>query len=316
MKQYVDVVCAGMCVLDVLVKGLEEFPQKGSTSYADTITMCPGGDAANQAIVLGALGHEVRIHTLLGNDGAGKYLRMKLQEYGIHTEGIIVRESVHTSTSVVLIDSEGERSFLSAGDGSVEHFSGLDFRTDIVAEETRVVSLGSLFASPAFDVTGAKVLFERAREINAATVADFVPGKGDAHLDDIKEVLSLLDYAIPSYAEGKMLTGKENPEEIADVLLGYGVKTAIIKMGSEGVYAKNREGVWNIPIFHVKTIDTTGAGDNFVAGFISGLLRRQPLRECLRIGCAVAAISVGSLGACTGVRNYEQIKKLLEKKSD
>ena len=304
--------CVGMCVLDVLVKGLGKIPQKGQTAFVDTVTMSSGGDAANQAVVLAALGHEAALLTLLGSDGAGKYLSTALKEKGVNTEKISFRADVDTSTSVVLIDENGERSFLSFQTGSVDRFGRRDINLRAISEDTEVVSVGSLFCSPEFDRAGVLPVLLRAKEMQAVTVADFVPNRKEASLEELAEVLSLLDYAIPSYEEAKLFTGKEIPAEMADVFLSYGVGTVIIKLGADGVYAKNKDEEWTVPAFHVKAMDTTGAGDNFVAGFICGILEKQSLEACLRTGCAAAAISIGSLGACTGVTSREQVQCFLE----
>lgn len=87
--------------------------------------------------------------------------------------------------------------------------------------------------------------------------------------------VSYIDLFIPSYEEAVQLSGKGNPEEIADVFLSMGVKVAVIKLGRDGCFIKAQSGEkYLIPTYtDIKPVDTTGAGDSFVAGFLTGLTK-------------------------------------------
>ena len=124
----------------------------------------------------------------------------------------------------------------------------------------------------------------------------------------IVEVLPRLDYFLPNLEEAAMLTGLQKPDEIADCLLGYGVKNVVIKLGKEGCLIKNRKERHLIPAYPAKAIDTTGAGDNFTAGFISSVLDGMDLRACGTFANAVAGVSTESVGATEGVKNKAQIE--------
>ena len=60
-------------------------------------------------------------------------------------------------------------------------------------------------------------------------------------------------------------------------------------------------------------MDTTGAGDSFVAGFVSGLLQGESLLECAKFGAATASIAIQFVGATTGVRSIEQVKEVVRR---
>jgi sugar/nucleoside kinase (ribokinase family) len=112
--------------------------------------------------------------------------------------------------------------------------------------------------------------------------------------------------------EAKALTGATKPEDQADEFLGYGAANVVIKLGKEGCLIKNRKMSKRVPGFQVEVIDTTGAGDNFVAGFIMGLSSGLEIEECARLGNAAGAITVQSLGSNGAVQSVEQLRDFIK----
>ena len=80
-------------------------------------------------------------------------------------------------------------------------------------------------------------------------------------------------------------------------LLERGIDHVVIKTGEKGCYAASRDGHFAVPALKVPVVDTTGAGDNLVAGFMDALLRGYSFRECCEAGIRTAADSVQHLGA-------------------
>ena len=89
-------------------------------------------------------------------------------------------------------------------------------------------------------------------------------------------------------------------EEAAEVLRGAGVKHVIIKCGKRGCYIDSIEGkMWISPDAVVKSVDTTGAGDSFAAGFVYGISEGWDLRACAKFANQCGAKAVSYLGATT-----------------
>jgi sugar/nucleoside kinase (ribokinase family) len=82
--------------------------------------------------------------------------------------------------------------------------------------------------------------------------------------------------------------------------------TIILTLGAEGCCFRTESGMERIPAVPVHATDTTGAGDSFVAGFIAGLIRRLPLRDCVQLGCQVAAYAVTGTGAYHRIPRYKE----------
>ena len=88
-------------------------------------------------------------------------------------------------------------------------------------------------------------------------------------------------------------------EEMAAALLEQGIRHVVIKAGEEGIFAADAESGerFMLPALKVPVVDTTGAGDNLVAGFMDGLLRGADFRKCCEAGIRTAALSIQHLGA-------------------
>lgn len=305
------ILCVGMSTLDILVQGYGEPPRPGTTVFAERVGMAVGGDAVNQAISLTRLGHRVQIGTVVGDDEPGRYVRDALSQAGVDVSPVAVDGDLATSTSVVLVDRDGERSFISAHGGSASRYGPRHVDRAALAGDVEVLSIGSLLVSHELDSQVLPALLDWAHERGALTIADMVTDQPDVTLDDLGEVLRRLDYLVPSEGESMHYTGKVDPREAADVFASYGVGTTVIKRGSRGAVAVHGDREVRTSTFVVPVVDTTGSGDNFVAGFVSGLASGLALPECLDRAAATAAVSVQGLGATTNVRSLAQVDELI-----
>ena len=309
MEKQMDVVCIGMMIADVLVQGVPGDLFEKEVSMAQRVCISTGGDALNQAIVLSHLGHTVRIVSRIGNDTVGMLVKGIVENNGIDTSYVSVKDNTNTTTNVVMIREDGERTFISHP-GSLEELSGEDVPTKAV-ENCKVLSVGSLCAHPQLKDEDLVRIFKCAKENGAYICADIIMGNKGLHLDSYKNALKYVDFIFPNEEEGTFHTGKTTPSDIADAFLAYGVKNVIVSMGKKGCYIKNAEEEMTIPAYLVTPLDTTGAGDNFAAGFISGLVRGSKLKDAARMGCAAASLAVRKLGATAGVESYAQIEQVM-----
>ena len=308
-----EVVCVGMSVVDVLARGVTELRFDGSTNFVQSVGLWTGGDALNEAFTLSKLGHAVGLMTLVGDDAQGKFVLQECVRNGVDTRAIAVSAKYQTTTTIVLIGKDGERTFITPYGGTMDEYGIEDIDVSYIGAGTRVVSIASLFTSERLDRDAAAVVLRRAREIGAITVADFVPNRTNARFSDIKEILSLLDYMIPSIDEAVLYSGKSDLDAVADECFAYGARNVVIKMGRKGAYARNASERLTIPAYPVPVVmDTTGAGDNFVAGFIAGLLRNRTLLDCLKLGSATASLSVQSMGATSGTWGFQQAQDVID----
>ena len=130
-------------------------------------------------------------------------------------------------------------------------------------------------------------------------------------LESRAELLSLVDFIFPNYEEASSITGETSLDGIANAFLKYGVKNVVIKTGKDGCYIQNADEKLNIPAYkNTKLVDTTGAGDNFAAGFIYGLYKDLSIQECAAYANATAAVSIQYVGA-GGIKNFKEVEDMM-----
>jgi len=307
-KKY-DVLCLGLIVADVLVRPVSKGIFDVETTIADSIDVMTGGDAMNEAIVLSRLGVKAGLAGKVGNDAFGELLLREAQKSGVDVSNVSVDSSVKTSTSIVLVNKDGDRNFVYCRGGS-DFFSLEDIDLSIV-RQAKIVSLASIFALPMLEGGGAEAIFKEAKANGAITVADIIHDIYGVGLQGVKGVLGYTDIFIPNYMEAVYLTGEKEPDRAAEALLDLGIKTVVIKLGAKGCYIKTREESHLIDAYEAQALDTTGAGDNFVAGFLTGILHGWDIKKCGLFANAVGAICVGKVGATTAVRNMDQVLEFM-----
>jgi sugar/nucleoside kinase (ribokinase family) len=307
-----DVLCAGLCVVNFPIFPVDESIFTQDVNPVSPITLLPGGDAANQAVVLSKMGFKTAIFSRRGDDDFGKIMLKLLKNYGngIVLDGIRTDPKKATGVSAMMIQPNGQRSFCSHK-GALFDFCLDDIDLTLLAR-TKVASIGGVYGLPSFDGAGAAAFFRAARERKVVTVADTKFDLMGIGLDGIREMLKFTDYFFPSYDEAKAISGETEPEKMAGVFLDAGVSHAGIKLGAKGIYVRDRETEFYLPALPAEVVDTTGAGDNFMSGLIAGLVRGWDIRQCCLFGSAAAALCVTKVGPMTAIKSFDQVTMFLE----
>ncbi len=312
MRKVIDVLNVGILCADIPLKlPCETIDFSVDSLTLDAVPVLPGGDAANVSQVMARLGIKTALATKIGNDAFAHIVYKIVKQSGVNMRCVSMDASLKTSISVVLVNKQGDRSFLFLP-GSIQELKLEDINPAAV-RQARHVNLGSFFAHPYLDKSGARELFKMAKENGATTSADVTHDSYGTGFDGIRSSLEYLDYFIPSYTEGKYLTGESDPERIADVIIREAKSdiTVVIKMGEDGCFYKSRGRCGRIPCYKTKAVDTTGAGDNFVAGFLTGLINGWELEEGLEFANAVAGFSVQRLGATSPDMSMKNVREFI-----
>lgn len=309
MKRF-DIICIGVVLVDLPLGPVDEGIFRRETTMVGKIGLTTGGDAFNESIVLARLGKRPALIGQIGQDMLGDIIVRKCEEEGVDHSRLRVDPDAETRINVVVIGKDGQRHFI-----KTQNTGSLSFRPEDIdygfIKEARAVSLASIFCSKLRDPDTILRILKTAKENGAATFADMVPMTGGETLGDITEVLPWLDYFLPNLEEAAMLTGLSDPDEMADRLLRLGIKNVVIKLGKDGCLFKSNGKRIMSPAFPVNAVDTTGAGDNFAAGFIAAVLDGMEPEDCCSFANAVAAVSTESFGAVGGVKNRLQIEAFL-----
>ena len=302
MMKY-DVICIGMALADVIIRGFNPTPVSASGYIAESASLNPGGEAVNEAVAAAKLGLKTGIRCALGNDAAGEMVLNELRKHGVDT-GIVARTPA-TPVTTMFVREDGSRQSITNQAHRYNFHPEMELS---LLSGARALILGSLFRAPFDDPDVIHAVVSGAKAGGQLVVADTkIPNFRFLALEDIRDSLALIDYITPNEDEARHFTGKDEPEEMADVFLDYGVRNAVIKLGSKGCLLKNREVFLRLPPERVRAVDATGAGDNFAAGLVSEILRGSAPEQALRFANACGAICTTAVGAGTALKDREQV---------
>ncbi|MDR1106853.1 MAG: carbohydrate kinase family protein [Treponema sp.] len=302
------VLCAGLAVCDVPLRPIPKTILEDDICFIENPKMSTGGDALNVAVTLAALGVPAALSGLVGGDANGDFIIKRLGELGVDTGGMIRHPSLGTVVSYILIEPGGDRHFVLSDElSSVFDYGDIPSR---LIDEADMVYFGSAMCMKAMDRGGAAALFRRARGLGKTTLADTScsnPSLGASYWRELlAPMLRETDVFMPSYDEAVILTGAGELSGIRDSLAPFGLKLLVVKLGAEGCYITDFRNEWAIPAFaEFRPVDTTGAGDSFVGGFIRGLLEGWPPESAGIFANVVAGFNVTKLGATGGVPGFD-----------
>ncbi len=306
-----DVICIGAAIVDIPLQPVSKKIFDSDSYPLNKIVMTIGGDAINEATIISRLGYKAALMSRVGQDVVGNFVIDACKKGNIDCRSVNVDADIDTSINIGLVAEDGERTFVTNRNGSLWRMTveDVDFER---FKDARLLSMASIFNHIRIDNHAMVKIFKAARENNLIICADIKKSRDGKGLEDIKESLSYLDYFFPNFAEAVELTGKQELDDIADVLLGCGIKNVVIKVGKKGCFIKTKTERYLIPAYKANGIDTTGAGDNFAAGFITAILDGLSLSDCGKFATGVAAVSVESVGATTGVQSRQQVDRRVQ----
>jgi len=293
---------------------------EGPLEDVEKFTRALAGAEINVSIGLNRLGHNVSYVTKLGNDPFGRYISKFLNHENIDTGYIMYDDKFPTGFML--------KSKVSNGDPEIAYFRKGSAASNITVGDIDNLDLTNFDhihitgIFPALSMTTREAtyyLIDKARQKGLSI--SFDPNLRPALWKSKEEMASVLndiaqkcDMILPGIKEGFILTGYENEKDISKFYIDKGIKTTVIKLGSQGAYVRTQNEEYYVPGFKVeKVVDTVGAGDGFAVGVISGLLEGCSLKESVLRGNAIGALQVMSPGDNDGLPNREQLYKFMGK---
>jgi sugar/nucleoside kinase (ribokinase family) len=297
------VLCSGNICFDILVRPVDRM-EWGTSTWVEDYVEEMGGNGSNTSYTLAMLGTPVRLHGMVGPDSYGDRALSKLEGAGVDL-GAVSRSQAPTTTTICVVNSEGNRLFLQRVGSSNEAFAEpFDFVPALTAGHSHY-HLANLFALPHMIRHGAEIL-RRAREAGMTTSLDMGWDQSASWMESLAPCLPHTDLLFVNEEESRMLTGASEPCGMARAYRDHGASDIALKLGARGCVIYSAEGELAAPAFAVRALDTTGAGDCFAGAFLAALYRGQSYEQAARLANAVGAMVVDKLGAVSGVRSYEE----------
>lgn len=276
------------------------------------------GAEVNVCIGLTRLGHTATYLTVLGEDPFGKNIYKRLQGENLDTFLITFDENYKTGMMLKNKVKEGDPKIAYYRKGSA--FSEIDpmiiNRID-VKEYDQIHITGITCALSEKCLETIEILVKKAKK--EGVYISFDPNlrpqlwRSESHMIRmINHIAKYVDMIMPGINEAKILTGYDDPNEIAWFYQNLGVSEVVIKDGSHGAYLYTKDSSCFEPSFKVETVvDTVGAGDGFAVGIISARLENKNENEMLRRGNAIGAMQVSVVGDNEGLPTVDQLHDFL-----
>lgn len=300
------IVGIGDSSIDIIL-GVPYLPSRDGKVRAELISRLPGGVVSNFCAAATAYGADVGAVCKVGDDDYGKIALDDLSGRGVDISHMVVEKGGETYFCVIMLDDSGEKSLaVVVTSAFLPKPEEIDYDYLMSAERVHMTTLG-------MDLVDG--VSERLAGTDVKLSLDIEPTASSWDPELWNRVLPRLDIALPNEAGLAALTGTDDVDAGAKILLEKGVKTVVVTCGSSGSRIYNKDGVTAVPAYKVDVVDSTGAGDCFNAAFLSGLTFGWDMKKSAEHASAAAAISIGSIGARGNLPSLEDTIDFMEKHS-
>jgi ribokinase len=298
-----DVIGWGALNVDRLCQVNEFAPMDGETFIYSETKSC-GGSASNTIIGTAKLGLKSGYIGKIGSDSNGQMMKDYLVENNVNIDHLIESEG-ETGEVIGFVDNDGNRKLYvtpKINDKIYNH----DINRDYILN-SKILHLTS-FVGLKPDDPSINTQFELLEEISSKITISFDPGmlyvnKGKEFME---KLISYTDILLINESELLITTQEEDFEKAVEKIAPK-VDILVVKRSTEGSFIKKDDEEYNVGIFKVDTVDTTGAGDAYNAGFLYGYIKGYSLEESGIIGSYVAAQSTTKTGATEAIPNIQDI---------
>ena len=296
----------GSLNMDISVQ-LDRVPNAGETLTGNRLLTSPGGKGANQAYAIGKLGGDVAMLGAVGQDAYGDELCQSLASVGVDVSGIRHVKGGNTGTAVIMVESNGENRIVilpgtnaCVNSGYIDENIDMLKRCDILLMQLEIPLDTVVYAA------------KKAKELGKTVIVDPAPATADVP----EELWSYVDYIKPNESElNTILTGKTDGLSLNEALAqvqSLGVRYVWVTLSGKGVFVRDKNGHEElVPAIRVEAVDTTAAGDSFLAAATLSLAKGLSDAEAVTYGNRVAAVAVTRHGAQQSVPTPEEVEAFL-----
>lgn len=290
---------AGATNVDLLFQGFDRLAGVGEELYCKDFSLQLGGGLPATLINLGRLGIQTRIATELGSDIFSNFAKEKFNENGVTPVNLYNSNGIPVNiTSAIILPRD--RTFYSYGKGDI-------IPDDAMLEKFYEIAKGSKICM--MQLGGFLEVYKKLKSEGTILVLD-TGWDDEMSFEKYNGYLNLADYYTPNRKEAMKITGESTPQKAAQSLRKYFDKV-VVKVDADGcIGIDNGEGFFVPSVAEFKNVDSTGAGDAFLAGFMYGLFYDYPLKDCIEFGNITGGKSVTRVGALSAYVSENELKEI------
>lgn len=297
------IIVIGSSNTDMVVTSAK-LPMPGETILGNEFSVIPGGKGANQAVAAARAGADVVFVAKVGDDDLGQRAIIGYQADNIDTSNITVDKTKPSGVALILVDEVSGQNSIVVAPGSNSSLSV----KDINEIEQDIKSAQVLLVQLEIPIETVEHTLKIAKEAGVTTILNPAPAQA---LSD--KLLSYVDIITPNETETQLLIDVDpsddtKVEEAAQKLLDKVNETALITLGSKGIYYASKNGSKGfIATTKVDAIDTTAAGDVFNGYFAAQMAMKKPFVEAVKMANKAATISVTRKGAQPSIPKISEL---------
>ena len=280
---------------------VEKIPEPGETVNATNLKVSNGGKGANQAYTIGKLGGKVSMLGMVGNDEYGKNIKNSLKKVNVNVKKIILNNKEQTGKAFINVSHDGENAI------TIMHGANYAMDKDfILKNQNEIKNADIILMQLEIPLKTIKEVIEIAKD----KIIIIDPAPADRNL--LKLDLSNIFLMKPNETELSVLTGKPIKDEksivnAARCLIKTGVKNVVVSLGDKGSYLIDENSYKFYPSIKSKAIDTTAAGDSFIASIALSLANDKTLDESVKFASKVASLVVTKKGAQDSIPSLKEV---------
>lgn len=312
-----DVVGFGALNVDKLYN-VNRIAHEDEESYITGLTESCGGSAANTIVGLSRLGLNTGFVGKVTSDREGAFLLKNLEDESVDTDGVILEDDGRSGVVSGFVDRDGQRA-LYVDPGVNDLIEEEEIQTDYVIS-SKIIHMASFVGQ--FEDKSIKAQKAILKRIPDDVSVSLDPGRlyAERGMNFLEKFLERTNIILINEAELNLLTeekykgnykGTKICEKGSKILLDYGIDIIAVKRGDKGVYVTDGCQSYFMDAFEVQSVDTTGAGDAFNAGFLYGLIKGENIENSGLIGNFVASKCVEKYGATNGLPDVPGISGLI-----
>ena len=300
----------GPHIVDVLGRPVEEIPAGQGSARLTEIRATAAGTGAGTAVDLAKLGASVSAYGAIGADLLAQILVAALAGYDVDTSGLVAKTGAQTSATILPIRPNGERpAWHVPGATRLLELADLDLAR---VRDCDALLLGGPDALAGLTASDLASVVATAKDAGALVAVDVLHPGGPSDFARIGGALARADWFWPNGDQLRALTGRDDLDlAIADVL-ALGTGGVAVTLGADGCVVTGAGGrLTHIPAIEVAVVDTTGCGDGFNAGMLTGLLLGCDAVDAAWLGAACGSLVATGLGSDAGLRSLAHAVEFL-----
>jgi len=287
----------------------------------ETFAKSIGGSPTNVAVAASRLGTPSAVVTAVGDDEFGRFVRAKLEGFGVDTRFVGAHPTLRTPLAIAAMDPPEDPKLVFYREPSApdEHVAAT--RELVAAAVTAEIFwvAGSCLSGDATGPTTEALLEERGRLRHTVLDLDYRPTFWPDEATASRTIGAALDHAtiaVGNRRECEVAVGTADPDEAADALLGRGLEIAVVKLGGDGVLVATEHERTRIAPFPVTVVCGLGAGDAFGGALCHALLAGETPAGAVRYANAAGAIVASRLLCADAMPTAAEVAGLVDEQEE